>query len=91
MGDGGEGTALAVEASQGGRWIEVSLSPSRRGGAPQKGRWLDLGNRSALVEFAEGCYDAPTCVARWCGLGFYDRDLMTSSTAPETPTPPHPL
>ena len=54
MGDGGEGTALAIEASQGGRWIEVSLSPFRRGGAPQEGRWLDLGNRSALVEFAEG-------------------------------------
>lgn len=54
MGDGGEGTALAIEASQGGRWVNTSLGPARLGGPPQKGRWLDLGNRCAFVEFAQG-------------------------------------
>ena len=54
MGDGGEGTALAIEASRGGRWVDVVLGPARLGGLPQKSRWLDLGNRCAFVEFAQG-------------------------------------
>ncbi len=50
----------------------------RPGSGIDANRWL------VLLEGGEGCYDAATCAARWCGTGVYDRDLMSSAAEPDT-------
>ncbi|MFT5458087.1 MAG: hypothetical protein ACI9K2_004590 [Myxococcota bacterium] len=50
----------------------------RPGTGPDAANWL------VYFDGGEGCYDWQTCVARWCGAGFYTRDKMTSDGSPDT-------